>query len=244
MLPLLFRIALADEPAPAPEAAPQPAAPAPAAPAAAPHEVLNVDLDAPPVQRWEVTAELSGIVIQDPSWGNLTNSGEVAWGIDAGYHVLPWLTPYVELGYNSAAMTQYGDGVDETGAYTTGESERQFRTLFGQTHARIGARATWSPSPYFGMYGALHLQGLYGDLRMDDDPDDDANPGQLQASGVTGGAGASVGIQAIAPTRSRQVSVLFRMEAGYAWFAPLELGDVGSLDPQGVSIRTGIGLRF
>ena len=94
------------------------------------------------------------------------------------------------------------------------------------------------------MYGALHLQGLYGDLRMDDDPDDDANPGQLQASGVTGGAGASVGIQAIAPTRSRQVSVLFRMEAGYAWFAPLELGDVGRLDPQGVSIRTGIGLRF
>ena len=49
-----------------------------------------------------------------------------------------------------------------------------------------------------------------------DDPDDDENPGQLQATGVTAGGEVVGGLEALAPTHVPPLAVTFHVEAGYA----------------------------
>lgn len=197
-----------------------------------PVEPFEVALLPPKVLRWEVSAQFAGIAVEDSTWGRLTPGGTLAWGVDAGYHVLPWLTPYVAVAFNEGGMEIETDG----GA--------DFQTAFDQVHGRVGARAAWIPSPWVNLYGAAHAQVLYGSLRIDDDPDDDENPGQLTYSGLTGGGGLSVGVQAVAPTGSRNVNLLFHLEAGYVLYAPLTLEQVAVADPSGVSVRGGMGVKF
>lgn len=80
--------------------------------------------------------------------------------------------------------------------------------------------------------------------RFDDDPEEDDNPGQIKATGVTGGFALAAGVEFPIPLGQLGVSVAPYSEFGYTWLAPATLGDFGDLALRGFSGRVGVGLRF
>ena len=238
----LIAIALAAEPAsetpapPVPEAPPVPPTTGPA-PTPAPPVVASVaaDLDSPRVKPWEVDIHVAGIVLENSALGEFNRSGATTAGLRVGYRVAPWITPFVGASANGAGMSHF---VEE------GDSGDLFQTAYYQDQFFAGLKSAWAPSPYFGIYGLAQGQLVLGILRIDDDAEVDDNPGQIELEGATGGVTGALGIQAAAPVRGDRVDVTFHLEVGYAWNAPLELGDVATLNIQGVFIRTGAGARF
>ena len=231
-----------DAPAPTPDApAPTPDTPAPTpdAPAPTPDALLvasvAVDLDIPRVKPWEVDLHVAGLVLEDSALREFNGSGATAAGLRVGYRVAPWITPFVGASANGAGMSHF---------VADGDTADFFQTAYYQDQFFVGLKSAWAPSPYFGLYGLAQGQLVVGLLRIDDDPDVDDNPGQMELEGATAGATAALGMQAAAPVRGDRVEVTFHLEVGYAWNAPLELGDVAMLNIEGVFIRTGAGARF
>lgn len=243
----LIALALAEEPTGSPPPAPAAETPAPTAsetppPPASPAPLgppvvasLAADLDSPSRKPWEVDIHVAGIVLENSALGEFNRNGATTAGLRVGYRVAPWITPFVGASANGAGMSHF---VEE------GDTGDLFQTAYYQDQFFGGLKSAWSPLPYFGVYGLAQGQLVLGILRIDDDPDVDDNPGQIELEGATGGLTAALGVQAAAPVRGDRVDVTFHMEVGYAWNAPLELGDVATLNIQGVFIRTGAGARF
>lgn len=189
------------------------------------------DADTARPMPFRVDVHVAGVVLDDSAYGQLNSSGMTTFGVRAGYAVLPWLVPFVGASFNGAGLTHNFDTSRLQSAYY----QDQF---FG------GAKAQWSPNRYFGVYGLAQGQAVYGLLRLDDDPDADDNAGQVEADGATGGVTGALGLEASAPVKRDLFAITFHLECGYAWNAPLHLGDVATLDPQGVFLRTGIGAAF
>ena len=248
MLPLLLASAFAQDastppaapaesvavPAPVPGPAPAPA-PASAVEEAAP-EPIEVTVVAPPERKIQVDLSVGGTAFERDPYGTLTESGITSWGLRASYRVKPWLVPFVGL-----SMTEDTQAHAITSAW--GDATTEFVTGLYQTQVFVGVKPTWSMNRHFGAYGLLQAQGLFGTLRIDDDPDDDENLGQVEAEGFAPGATLGAGVEAFVPTAGA-VLVAFYLEFGYSAYEPLSLSDIATIDASGVAVRAGAGVRF
>lgn len=240
MFVLLFATAFAEETAAAPEASAPVAEPAPAPvvapPPVAPAAPLEVAVVRPPEPKCQLDLSVAGTIFEQDPYGSLANSGLTSWGLRASYRVNRWLVPFAGVSYTDATMEHIVSADDELGSTS-------FRTGLYQTQVFLGAKPTWSPNKYFGLYGLAQAQGLIGVVRLDDDPDDDENLGQVEGDGFAIGGTFGAGVEAFAPTGGR-AQIAFSFELGYSAYTPLLLGDVATIDASGVSIRTGVGVRY
>ncbi len=256
MLIFLSAALAGDEAAAAPAAEPTPAgeqapaaesAPPVALPDAAPLPEPDAALaPVPRVPRWNVQVNLSGVILDPNSAVSLVSeTGVTAVGGSVSYAVTPWLHPFVGFNALRAGMAHGSSGLLEEEGYDEElyASTPFLNTAYEQEQIALGARGELAVHSMVGLFVLAQGQATVGTLRFDDDPDVDDNLGQFEASGATAGLTGSAGLTTYAPTGS-DVSVSFSAEGGYEWNAPLEIGDVATLDISGVFLRFGVGARF
>ena len=249
------------EPAPAPVPTTQPApAPVPApttepapAPAPAPTKVAEPSnantalLLLEPEPRFEVGLETGWMAITDDRWGNFSSvEGRRTGGLRAAYRLTPAIAVVAswQSGANSADI--YGDEdlmYDEELGYTDSTLVNGgFNAAFASHELGLGARYGGSA---FGteIYLAGQAQFLLGRVTLDEDVDDDANPGVVEATGSALGAYAAVGIS-LPIEITDTLAVVPYLEIGSSMYREAAFGDVGGMRLSGSAGRFGVAARF
>ena len=108
----------------------------------------------------------------------------------------------------------------------------------------VGPKLDVEVWPWLHPYVTAQFLGLVGALRLDDAPYDDNNPNELREYGFAPGGVAAAGFDLVFLRADRAVRPATNLELGYAYEAPLALGDMGSLDFRGFYLRWGVGARF
>jgi hypothetical protein len=151
----------------------------------------------------------------------------------------------VELraGYHNVrhgASVYTGDYYDDTDYYS---SASYLQSAFYGHEVTLGVRADLSIEDVLLPYVAVDGMLLAALVRLDDDPQQRDNPGQVSAFGVAPGAGLVGGAEIRLPPGSNlQFSV--NLEVGYTVLGRMDLGDLGSMRPGGLTVRSGAGIRF
>ena len=188
----------------------------------------------------QLDLHVAGQGTDDPGWNLLSEDGHLSSvGLRAGLPVHKYVT--VLAGWEHGASGMEFNTYDQSG---DDGSELSFRTGSYINQFQLGVKSGWGPSHWAKFYGVASADVLYGIVRVDDDPDDDENPGQVQAEGVGVGALGAVGFETAVPLGKSGVSLAFYGELGYTWTAPFNLGDVATIQVDGVSGRVGTGVRF
>ena len=239
------------EPAPAPMPVPAPTtepAPAPAPTKVAEASTANTALLLlEPEPRFEVGLETGWMAITDDRWGNFSSSeGRRTGGVRAAYRLTPAIAVVAswQSGANSADV--YGDEnlmYDEELGYTDSTLVNGgFNAAFASHELGVGARYGGSA---FGteIYLAGQAQFLLGRVTLDEDVDDDANPGVVEAKGSALGAYAAVGIS-LPIALNDTLAVVPYLEIGSSMYREAAFGDIGGMQLSGSAGRFGVAARF
>lgn len=188
----------------------------------------------------EISASVGLINTDDPNW-TMFGSGNVlpSFGARFAYPVLPHVK--VVAGYEYAQDGSHVSVYDDTGEDGT---ESQFQTGFFAHQAMVGGKVHWSASKWVSLYGIAQGDFMVATVRIDDDPDDDSNPGQVERAGATGGVLAAAGVGINVPILDGRTAWEFHAELGYGYLAPLAVEDIGQLEFSGLSFRAGTGFVF
>lgn len=108
----------------------------------------------------------------------------------------------------------------------------------------IGAQLDADPTEVVSPYLLVEALALPGTVLFDSDPNRDDNASQDKRSGFTGGGAALLGCDVHAKQGGASFAPAAFLEVGYAYAAPLALGDYGKLPMHGVIARLGAGVRF
>lgn len=199
----------------------------------------------------QVSAEVGWFGAYDPNWDWFAPGYTFGtFGLRGGVKVHDRVTAIVgwHHGRTGAAVYTDDDGYeydyDDEGDYVGGAGIGEFHTKFTGDQFSVGAKADWAPIPWVQPYVAVQGVGMLGVARFDDDTTDDENATQTKRVGFTGGALGTVGSDFPIPTGVQGLAVVPYVEVGYAWLAPMKLGDVGDLSFYGFSGRAGLGLHF
>lgn len=134
--------------------------------------------------------------------------------------------------HNSRGSWRYADEASYVAAFTV--------DTFG-----LGVKLDADIGEVFAPYVAAQTLLVRGLARFDDDPTDRHSPGQTKYAGVAPGLLAVGGVEVSSPDfASFPGEVFLHLEVGYGAIAPLQLGELGSMAPHGVAVRSGIGMRF
>lgn len=176
----------------------------------------------------------------DPNWDMFAGGDMLpSYGVRVAYPLVRHLKlvggyEYGETGSSIWVTDSEGDDGQNGG----------FQTGFYGNQILLGVKGHFSPSRWVTLYGVAQGDLLAATVRIDDDPDDDANPGQVERGGVSGGFIVALGAGVTVPTSPEGPAWEAHIEAGYGWIAPLVIEDVGRLEFSGVSIRAGTGIIF
>jgi hypothetical protein len=118
------------------------------------------------------------------------------------------------------------------------------RSSFRGEAFTLGVKPDLAIGPYFRPYLLVQGMLLAGQVRFDDDPNESDSPGQIQESAVAPGLLTMGGIELRAPMGGAPLTIAFHLEGGYGRTAPLAFDDVGDLQPGGLALRGGVGVRF
>ncbi|MFT4625953.1 MAG: hypothetical protein ACI8PZ_004624 [Myxococcota bacterium] len=95
--------------------------------------------------------------------------------------------------------------------------------------------------PYATVQGVL----FRGVMKLDDDPDRDDNAGQIRAAALSGGALFMGGLELRNPSSDMlPLQFAVHVEAGYGLISRGNYDTLGSMQPGGFVLRTGVGVRF
>lgn len=187
----------------------------------------------------ELAGEVGSLHIGDPEYDLFTRGNALpSVGLRAGFR--PTGDRHVPVGvmaswHHNTRGSRIGDGQggpDYVAAFTT--------DTFG-LGARLDADIGEVFSPYLGVQGLL-MRGL---ARFDDDPSDNDSPGQTKVAGLAPGLLTVGGIEMSSPDFTVFSGEVFvHLEIGYGVTAPIRLDGLGDLQPRGVAVRSGIGMRF
>lgn len=123
--------------------------------------------------------------------------------------------------------------------------ETSFRAAFMGDVFTLGAKVDVPLWGWFNPYVHAGAVLARGESRLDDDPDHNDNAGQQKSAGVAPGFMAMGGLEFdVPPGDDKKVAVALYHELGYTWIAPIPLGELGSVKPEGFTMRLGVGLRF
>ncbi len=204
--------------------------------------LVGVGLSAPATAAevgWLANLELAHVGNSDPYWDLFSNGpGMPSRGIRGG----------VRVGDHVAALAGWHRvrrGADIDVPVLTGR-DVDFQTVrmafFADEYtlgARVGAPVVDVIYPYVSGDGMV----LRTVVKFDEDIETRENPGQVQGSGWAPGALALGGLE----LRTRQSPIGLRyagfLELGYGWFLPGQLGDIGQMQPGGLVVRGGVGVR-
>lgn len=200
--------------------------------------VLTLALSAP-ARADNLSLDLNrGLIrMSDPNWDMYSHDDNLSgWGLRAGYAVTPWLTGVV--GYKYAFD---GGPVSAEGDYDDGSL---FYQALSTHELSLGPKLSLPALSWLQPYATLQGVALLGRERLDDDTDDDENLNELRANGFSGGALAAGGVDLILRRVDKAVRPTVHTEVGYAWIAPMTLGDLGQLEVHGLYVQWGVGARF
>lgn len=188
----------------------------------------------------EITLNVGILNSDDQNW-EMFAEGDVlpSFGARFGYPVVKHFK--VVAGY------EYGQGGSHVSVYDeSGEDGENngFDTGFFSHQALIGGKVHWSPSSWVTLYGIAQGDVMFATVKIDDDPDDDENPGQIERGGVSAGVIAAAGVGVNVPFKGDKMAWEVHAELGYGYIAPLEIEEIGKLEFSGVSFRVGTGLVF
>jgi hypothetical protein len=94
--------------------------------------------------------------------------------------------------------------------------------------------------PYFTGQGIF----AHGTMRFDDDTSTRSNAGQIRRDGFGGGFMGTAGADFRLAQKMLPFTLGLHIEGGYAWISPMKFTDVGSMQPKGGVLRSGLGIRF
>lgn len=193
----------------------------------------------------EVDLEVGWLGTGDTSFNRVSDSDLLpTYGLRVGLKVHDRIAVIGGWQHGQTGVT-VSSGGDESYYYYDGDGGgSSFRSAFYGDLLTVGAKGDVRVNDYF--YPYLTAQGAIqlGTVRIDDDPDNDQNLGQLKQSGATGGFVAAVGAEVPVQLGQSGIALAPYLELGYGWLAPMGLSSLGSLRMGGFTGRTGFGVRF
>lgn len=192
----------------------------------------------------ELDVEAGWLHSPDQAWDTFSESELYGTlGLRIGYAFHPRLAAIVGWQHgNTGAELGAGDD-DEYDALTASYPNPLTAAFYGD-QVTAGIKGDVQLAEWFHPYATLQAAAMHGVARFDDDPDRDDNLTQVQGGGWTGGGLVAAGAEFPIPLGNSGLSLAPYTELGYGLYAPLKLGDFGSVDLRGFTGRAGIGLRF
>ena len=192
----------------------------------------------------ELDVEAGWLHSPDQGWNTFSESDVYGTlGVRVGVAFHPRLTAIVGWQHGKTGAVLGSDGYDEEGYYQENAAAELTAAFFGD-QLTAGVKGDIEVAPWFHPYAALQAAGMHGVARFDDDPERDDNITQVQGGGFTGGGIATIGFDFPITLGNSGLALTPYTEFGYGIYAPLTLGDFGSVDLRGFAGRAGIGLRF
>ena len=153
-------------------------------------------------------------------------------GLQVGYRIAPRVTL---IGGWQHGGVEMDTSVGDDGGY--------YVARFRGDQAGFGARADFPVADWVHPYAGLQAIGMFGRIRLDDQPAEDDNANELRFAGASGGALGTGGLE-FRIAMDGGYAVLFDAEFGYGWVAPMTFDTLGNLPFSGLSSRIGAGVRF
>ena len=191
----------------------------------------------------ELSLELGSMHSSDPTWDAFSDSEQViAWGIRGGYGISPRL----------AVVASWHRGQHDSYFEVEAETYHDLDMDFTTNQFAIGPKVDFQIDHWFRPYVTLQGMGMLGQIRIDEDPDDDDNE-LLKFSDTGFGGFAAAGIDFIPGSSDKRLHFASHIEWGYGKVFALQFEDkdagndaveIGDLDLQGFTINWGVGVRF
>lgn len=182
----------------------------------------------------EISAELGWVRCTDPSWDLFSdNDGVPTRGFRGGVAVHDRVTVLASWGRTTRGATV---DVADVGS---------FRSAYLAHTFGVGAKLDAEVGPILRPYVAAQGLAVLGEVRLDEDPDDDDNVGQVRAGGLAPGLLAAGGVELLLPRdETTPFTAAWYLELGYGATASQRFGDLGGFAARGLAVRSGVGLRF
>lgn len=122
---------------------------------------------------------------------------------------------------------------------------RGFTSAFTTDTFALGAKVDADIGGVFAPYVTAQGLVMRGLARFDDDLSVNDNPGQVSVAGVAPGVLAMGGVELSNPRfGSLPFEVTWHLEVGYGFVGRMDLDTLGSMQPGGVVVRSGLGVRW
>lgn len=201
----------------------------------------------------EFSIEFGNMNISDPSYEMFDRHGDVpSGGLRLGVGVRDRLTVIgswhkttrgASLHYESYHYDDYGY---EGEVYYESDYDPGYliQSKFNLNQYQVGLKSEMRVFdwlfPYFTGQGIF----AHSTVRFDDDTSTRSNIGQIRRDGVGAGFMGTVGADFRLPQKRLPFTVGLHIEGGYTWISPISHKELGSIQPKGPVLRSGIGLRF
>jgi len=178
----------------------------------------------------QVSAELGRIHNADPTYDLFSNRDIMpSRGVRLGVSVADTVT--LETGWHRVRRGLLEPTLD-------------IQTAFFADEFILGPKLSHGFGDVFYPYVAAHGVLMRGVMKFDDDPSSKHNAGQISQAGTTLGVLSLGGVEFRSPAKEGKIAVSWHIEAGYGWFQKASYGEVGTMQPGGLALKTGIGLRL
>jgi hypothetical protein len=199
----------------------------------------------------EFSIEAGNIGVTDPAYEVFTQyGGAPSGGLRIGVGIRDRLavigswhhtTRGAELYYSSYEEVDYDYGEDYDYDYEPGYL---LHSKYSLSQYQVGLKSEMKVFdwlfPYFTGQGVF----AHSTIRLDDDTSTRSNAGQIRRDGVGAGFMGTVGADFRLPQKRLPFTVGLHIEGGYTWISRMNHKDLGSVQPKGAVLRSGIGLRF
>lgn len=189
---------------------------------------------------WSLSGELANVHNADPSWDLFSSrDGMPSRGLRAGLKVGPHVTAHA--GWQRISR---GADVRVPTFGGTGKGVADVRMAFLADAYALGAQVALPLKEVVAPYASVDGMVLRGVMKLDEDTETRENLGQVVGSGFSPGVSTTGGLELRSPMAPAGWQAAVYLEGGWSWFARGDYGAFGQMQPGGLVVRGGLGLRF